>query len=154
MAKATKLAAGIYGSTKIKLGNPRATVTKKPLKPLPAWNDGFNRSSASSVPVSKPKPGLAAHRANVRTGSNKPAERANIVRHEEIPTEPPKKKKYGEVEMRDEDDDEDEADETMQTATMTLSDSEVGDEVGDVDVADSSAETMPGDHIRREMYEK
>ena len=50
--------------------------------------------------------------------------------------------------MRDEDDDdEDEADETMQTATMTLSDSEVGDEVGDVDVADSSAETMPGDHI-------
>ena len=157
MAKATKVAAGIYGSTKIKLGNPRATVTKKPLKPLPAWNDGFNRSSASSVPVSKPKPGLAAHRANVRTGSNKPAERANIVRHEEIPKEPPKKKKYGQVEMRDDDDDdddEDEADETMRTATMTLSDSEVGDEVGDVDVADSSAETMPGDHITREMYEK
>ena len=110
MAKATKVAAGIYGSTKIKLGNPRATVTKKPLKPLPAWNDGFNRSSASSVPVSKPKPGLAAHRANVRTGSNNPAERANIVRHEEIPKEPPKKKKYGEVEMRDDDDEDDDED--------------------------------------------
>ena len=153
VAKATKVAASIYGAAKPKLGNPRAPATKKPLKPLPAWNDGFGRSttSSSSAPV-KPRPGLAAHRANVRTGSNKAAERAPIVRTENIPKEAPKKSKYGDVEMRDADDDADEADETVQTATMTLSDSEVGDEVGEVDVADSSAETMKGEPTL-EMYE-
>ena len=107
VAKATKVAASIYGAAKPKLGNPRAPATKKPLKPLPAWNDGFGRST-SSAPV-KPRPGLAAHRANVRTGSNKAAERAPIVRTENIPKEAPEKSKYGDVEMRDADDDADEA---------------------------------------------
>ena len=74
-----------------------------------------------------------------------------IVRTENIPKEAPKKSKYGDVEMRDADDDADEADEPA-TATMTLSDSEVGDEVGEVDVADSSAETMKGVPTL-EMYE-
>ena len=78
--------------------------------------------------------------------------RQPIVRTENIPKEAPKKSKYGDVEMRDADDDADEADETVQTATMTLSDSEVGDEVGEVDVADSSAETMKGEPTL-EMYE-
>ena len=87
VAKATKIAASIYGATKPKLGNPRAPATKKPLKPLPAWNDGFGRSTSSSSAPVKPRPGLAAHRANVRTGSNKAAERAPIVRTENIPKE-------------------------------------------------------------------
>ena len=74
------------------------------------------------------------------------------MRTENIPKEAPKKSKYGDVEMRDADDDADEADDTAQTATVTLSDSEVGDEVGEVDVADSSAETMKGEPTL-EMYE-
>ena len=55
VAKATKIAASIYGATKPKLANPRAPATKKPLKPLPAWNDGFGRSTSSSSAPVKPE---------------------------------------------------------------------------------------------------